>query len=147
MTAEGAPGHDPIPRRSGPMPDPLPPPPGRRRRILVVEDEYVVADDLRQSLEDMGAEVLGPVPSVRQALDLLAAGPPPDGAVLDVNLVGGLVFPLADVLAGRGIPFILATGYDASVIPAAYAGVPRCEKPYDARRCLRGLLGPDAPPP
>jgi predicted TIM-barrel fold metal-dependent hydrolase len=52
-----------------------------------------------------------------------------DGAVLDVNLDGDRVYPIADALLALGIPFVFATGYDLWVIPAVYAGVPRCEKP------------------
>ena len=51
-----------------------------------------------------------------------------------------MVWPLADALAGRGIPFVLVTGYDADAIPEAYAGVPRCGKPVDLARLVRVLL-------
>jgi len=113
----------------------------RGRRILVVEDEYMVAEDLRIELEDMGAEVLGPVPSLAGALALLATGALPDAAILDVNLGGEMVFPLAEALRERGVPFMFATGYDAWFLPAAYAEVPRCEKPFHVARCLRTLFG------
>ena len=109
-------------------------------RILVVEDEYLAADDLREGLEEAGVEVLGPVPSVAQAMDLLDAGARPDAAVLDVNLGEERVWPVADRLREAGVPFILATGYDARAIPEAYRAAPRCEKPYDATRCLRMLF-------
>lgn len=82
----------------------------RDRRIHVVEDEYIMAQDLRYELEDAGAEVLGPVPSVTGALTLLAREAPPDAAILDVNLGGEMVYPLADILRQRGIPFMFATG-------------------------------------
>ena len=112
----------------------------RDRRILVVEDEYMVAEDLRIELEEMGAEVLGPVPSVAGALALLARGARPDAAILDVNLGGEMVFPLAEALRERGVPFMFATGYDAWSLPAAYAEVPRCEKPFEVWHCLRMLF-------
>ncbi len=112
----------------------------RGRRILVVEDEYVLAQDLRLELEDAGAEVLGPAPSVAEALALLAREAPPDAAILDVNLGGELVFPVAEALRERGVPFMFATGYDRSSLPPAYADVPRCEKPFDVGRCLRALF-------
>lgn len=111
------------------------------RRVLVVEDDYTVADVLCQHLEDAGADVLGPVPDVAGALELLAAEGAPDGAVLDVNLGGEMVWPVADALRARGVPFLFATGYDASAIPARYAGVRRCEKPVEPSQIARTLFG------
>lgn len=101
------------------------------RRVLVVEDEYLLAEDLRAALERQGAEVMGPVATVAGALDLLRRGPAPVIAILDINLQGEMVYPVADALRARGIPFIFATGYDAQAIPPAYAGVPRAEKPVE----------------
>ncbi len=111
----------------------------QRRRVLVVEDEYLLADDLRQTLEGLGIEVVGPVASVAQALDLLQSADALDGAVLDVNLQGDSVFPVLDLLRERGVPFLLTTGYDEWAMPAAYADAPRCVKPLDMRRLSRLL--------
>lgn len=117
-----------------PEPKPFPTFPAMRgRRVLVVEDEYTLAEDVAAELERLGAMVVGPVPSVREALALLDGGPAPDAAILDINLGGELAYPVADALRRRGIPFIFATGYDASAIPPAYADVPRVEKPVDLR--------------
>ena len=91
------------------------------RRILVVEDEYLLADDLRQTLESLGIEVVGPVATVAQALELLESEQAPDGAMLDVNLQGDAVFPVLDLLRERAVPFVLTTGYDGWALPAAYA--------------------------
>ena len=131
------------------MPEPVPastllPEPGSFRlphlpqgsRILVVEDAYLAADGLREGLEEAGVEVLGPVPSVAQAMDLLDAGARPDAAVLDLNLGEERLWPVADRLRGLGVPFVFATGYDAHASPEAYRATPRCEKPYDATHCL-----------
>ncbi|WP_210529643.1 response regulator [Rubellimicrobium arenae] len=112
----------------------------RDRRVLVVEDEYLLANDLCTELEEAGAEVMGPVPTVAEALALLATGAPPDVAILDVNLGGEMVFPVAEVLRDRRIPFMFATGYDAWSLPRAYVDIPRCEKPFDVERCLRTLF-------
>lgn len=110
------------------------------KRLLVVEDEYLIASDLAYALEDAGAEVIGPAGTVEDALRLVAReGDRLDGAVLDVNLRGGRVFPVADALTARGVPFVLATGYDDVCIPAAYAGLPRCGKPVDRARLMRLL--------
>src|SRR5438270_8852311 len=85
------------------------------RRVLVVEDEYLIAADIAASLEALGAEVAGPAASVAEALTFLERdGDRLDGAVLDVNLGKERVYPLADVLRSRGIPFVFTTGYDAS---------------------------------
>ncbi len=114
--------------------------PGLNRcRVLVVEDEYMLADELAMELADVGAVVLGPVPSVEQALALLESEARPDGAVLDVNLGGEAVFPLADVLIERGVPLIFTTGYDASALPERFAHVSRCEKPINVARITAAL--------
>jgi len=114
--------------------------PLRGMRVLIVEDEYVVASDLVSLLKDAGAMVAGPVASVGDALLLVTDGENGlDAAVLDVNLHGERVFPVADALADRGVPLVFTTGYDESVIPTAYASVPRCEKPVD-HEALVGLL-------
>ena len=113
----------------------------RGRRVLVVEDEYVLAEDLRQELEDQGAEVLGPVPSVEDALVLLAANPAPDTAVLDLNLGGEMVFPLADALEARAIPFVFLTGYEQWTWGEHHAGVPRLQKPVNMRNVAQALAG------
>lgn len=99
------------------------------RRILVAEDEYLLADDMRQALEAAGATVLGPVASTGAALAAASAEARIDGAILDVNLGGRTVFAVADQLAERGVPFVFATGYDAGAIPARHAAIPRIEKP------------------
>ncbi len=113
------------------MPDPLSASVLQGRRILVVEDEYMMAEDLRRDLEKVGAEVVGPVPSVADALRLLAREDGLDGAVLDVNLRGEKAYPVADALRERGVPFVLATGYEQWALPEAYKEVPRCDKPVD----------------
>lgn len=124
------------------MPDPIPFPPFpalRGRRVLVVEDEYLLAEDVGEELERQGATVVGPVPSVRDALALLASEPAPHAAILDINLGGEMAYPVADALRARGIPFVFATGYDAEAIPETYAGVPRIEKPVLLREITAAL--------
>jgi CheY-like chemotaxis protein len=99
-------------------------------RVLVVEDEYFLADDMARALRKIGVEVVGPVGTRAQALDLLISGEQLAGAVLDINLRGENVFPVADALRARGLPFVFATGYEASSIPPEYRDVPRWEKPF-----------------
>lgn len=110
------------------------------RRLLVAEDEYLLAWHLCQMLEADGATVIGPVASVADALRMVADTPELDGAVLDVNLGGGMVYPVADALRARGIPFVLATGYDVDVIPETYRDAPCVQKPVDAA-LVAGMLG------
>lgn len=109
-------------------------------RILVVEDEYLIADAMQLGLEDEGAVVLGPAPSVRKALRLLEGAPDLDGAVLDMNLGDERVFPVADALQARGIPFLFTTGYDAAAVPLAWRHVQRLEKPIQMAAVTRALL-------
>ena len=107
-------------------------------RVLVVEDEYFIADDLAAALVAAGAEVVGPAPTVDAALALLERQRV-DCAVLDVNLRGQMAFPLADELRRWGVPFVFATGYDASVVPAQYRDVARWQKPFDIGDLMRAL--------
>jgi CheY-like chemotaxis protein len=119
---------------------PEPPAGNTRRRVLIVEDDYLVAADLAYSLEDLGMEVVGPAASVEVALQLLEdEGERLDGAVLDINLREQRVYPVANALAARGVPFVFTTGYDPVSIPQAYAAAPRCEKPVDQRQLVRWL--------
>ena len=109
------------------------------RRILVVEDEYLVAEELAQELADVGALVLGPVSSVESALALLDGEARPDGAILDVNLGGERVFPLADTLIDRSVPMIFITGYDPATLSARFERVPVCEKPFKVSRIIDAI--------
>jgi CheY-like chemotaxis protein len=109
-------------------------------RILVAEDEHFIADPLIHELESAGATVIGPAPTLPRAL-ALAEAQPLDAAVLDINLRREMVYPLADWLLAAGIPFVFATGYDATVIPAAYGHVPRCEKPVSTQAIIAALKG------
>lgn len=111
------------------------------RRILIVEDEYLLADDLREALTNEGAEVLGPVASVEEATRLLQDASRIDAAVLDINLRGEPVFPFADALRARGVPFAFTTGYDSSALPPRYVDTPRVEKPFKGHR-LAAILRP-----
>jgi hypothetical protein len=62
-----------------------------------------------------------------------------DGALLDANLDGAMIWPVVDVLIERGVPLVLLSGYDESSVPAAYGSLPRHEKPADMRAVLRSL--------
>ena len=111
----------------------------RDRRILVVEDEYMIAQEIVGVLADAGAEILGPVPRLAAATQLIASENRIDGALLDVNLGNDAIWPAVDALLARHIPLVLATGYDASAIPPAYAHLPRCEKPISGQDLAHAL--------
>jgi CheY-like chemotaxis protein len=111
------------------------------RRVLVVEDEYFIADDVATELTALGAHVVGPASDLQQAMEFIAADESIDLAVLDINLQGDTVYPLADALRTKQVPFVFATGYGESLIPDGYRDVPRWEKPYDHRHLARMLPG------
>jgi CheY-like chemotaxis protein len=106
-------------------------------RVLVVEDEFLLAMELETLLEQRGCTVLGPVPSVGQALAMLDRGQP-EAALLDVNLKGERATPLAAALQDRGVPFVLITGYSESQLSEPeLRQAPRLDKPVNGRdlRC------------
>ena len=112
------------------------------RRILVVEDDYLVAMIIVDLLEDAGAEVLGPIGSVEEAITFIEDGSQPfDSAVLDVNLHGRRSYPIADVLVARSVGFVFATGYGGAILEEKYRRHPRCEKPFDQATLLTALVG------
>ncbi len=103
-------------------------------KILVVEDEPLVAMALDDSLTDSGCTVVGPASSLKKGMRLIEEHAV-DGAVLDVNLRGEMVFPLADALAKRSIPFVYVTGYD-KLVRACNHGCPVLQKPYNVQQLL-----------
>ncbi|HYC02038.1 MAG TPA: response regulator [Azospirillaceae bacterium] len=124
-------------------------------RILVVEDEVLVAINLELLLEEIGCTVAATAHRVAPALETVAAlggtEDAPDIAVLDVNIAGEMVFPVADALADRGIPFLFATGYGRAVLAGAgerHADCPVLQKPYSRLQlatALRDALGRGGP--
>lgn len=108
-------------------------------RVLVVEDELVIAMELEGLLKQLGCIVLDPAPSIRRALRLLSRERP-DAAVLDVNLQGKRVTPVAEALQEQDVPFVLVTGYaierlhDDALRSAEYV-----RKPVDEPRLVEAL--------
>jgi CheY-like chemotaxis protein len=101
--------------------------------ILVVDDETLIAMLLEDMLIDIGCDVVGPAPSVAQAIALIeGCGDTLAGALLDINLRGELVYPVADALAARGVPFVFVSGYASHGIDPRYAAVPALAKPISA---------------
>lgn len=100
------------------------------RRILVVEDESLVAMLLETILEDMGAEPVGAISTVDEALEVVADDPLLDAALLDVNVAGREVFPVAEALKARGVPFVFSTGYGEGGLPDHWRGHSTIQKPF-----------------
>jgi len=97
-------------------------------RILLAEDDYLIAEDVARMLERRGADVVGPVSTVADA-SRLAVSAALDGAVLDVNLRGDMVWPVADMLRARHVPTVFLTGYGVASCPDRYGDLPWLSKP------------------
>lgn len=114
------------------------------RRVLLVEDEALVAMLLETILEEMGCVAVGPAATVEDGLAMVADPAPLDAALLDVNVAGQLVFPIAEALKARGVPFVFSTGYSEGGMPEAWRGHATIHKPFteDAiREALMKALG------
>jgi DNA-binding response OmpR family regulator len=98
-------------------------------RILVVEDDFLVATLLVEILESVGWQVVGPVAHLATALDA-AAIEGFDVAVLDVDLGGQTVYPVAEVLDARRVPFVFVTAHGREALPPLFCGRPHLGKPF-----------------
>ena len=125
------------------MPDESAPGPGfDGLRVLLVEDEMLVAMIIEDMLAEMGCSVIGPAARVAEAL-ILIDRETFDIAVLDVNVAGDVVTPVAEVLEQRGVPFVFSTGYRARELPERFQKHTLVQKPYrdaDLRRALGEAL-------
>ncbi|MFO1147919.1 MAG: response regulator [Alsobacter sp.] len=100
-------------------------------RILVVEDELLIALALEDILLSLDCQVIGPIGNVAEALQL-AQTEPFDGALLDVNVRGQLVYPVAEALMERKVPVIFCSGYsDTAIMPSRFRSLAQVPKPYD----------------
>ena len=98
-------------------------------RILVVEDEVLIALEIEEGLQRLGCEIVGPVGRLERALEL-ARSTALDGALLDVNVKGGLVYPVAEELLAREVPVVLSTGYAPRTLPPVFRDLPCLRKPF-----------------
>jgi CheY-like chemotaxis protein len=122
-------------------------------RVLVVEDEALVLLTLEDMLTDLGCHVVVSAQHVEEALRL-ALDAAVDVALLDVNVGGTRIDPVAHILATRGIPIVFVTGYEAASLPPSPPGAPdaavRVAKPFQSAELARGILqalGRAGPPP
>lgn len=100
------------------------------RRVLVVEDEALVAMLLETILEDMGCTPVGPASNIDEGEALARDEAALDAALLDVNVAGRQVFPVAAALKARGVPFVFSTGYGEGGLPDEWRGNPTIQKPF-----------------
>jgi DNA-binding NtrC family response regulator len=108
------------------------------RKILIVEDEGPIALNLATAVTQAGGIVIGPTPSLAGAFALMAEHTL-DGALLDIRLRGETSFPLADVLAVLGIPFVFVSGLSSALMPYPHRDRPLFDKPYEAPNVIATL--------
>lgn len=112
--------------------------PLRGLTVLVVEDESIVSFMIEDMLADLGAAEIRHAGGVAEALRLIGAGRP-DVAVLDVNLGGEPIHPVAERLDALAVPFVFATGYGRQGVPPRWAARPVLQKPFPSTDLARVL--------
>jgi CheY-like chemotaxis protein len=113
-----------------------------QKNVLVVEDEYLIRMLLEDMLADLGYGVAAAVGTLAEARAQAAKGEF-SAAILDVNLDGSEIFPVADILKERGLPFVFVTGYGERSLPERYRDRPSLQKPFQVEQlgaALSGLL-------
>lgn len=108
-------------------------------RVLLVEDEALVAMMIQECLAEFGYQVVGPICTAAEAAARAKDGPL-EAAVLDINLGDGAVYPIADILAARGVPFVFVTGYDADSVDARFRKIPILQKPIEREMLKRAFV-------
>ena len=116
--------------------------PIKAARILVVEDEYLIRMLLEDMLADLGYDIAAAVGTIPEACAFAETGAF-ELAILDVNVDGKEIYPVADILAKRGLPFVFVSGYGEGSLAERYRGRPSLQKPFQAEQLkstLEGLL-------
>jgi PAS domain S-box-containing protein len=108
-------------------------------RVLLVEDEALVAMMIQECLTEFGYQVVGPICTASEAAAKAKDGPL-EAAVLDINLGDGAVYPIADMLAARGVPFVFVTGYDADSVDARFRKIPILQKPIEREMLKKAFV-------
>jgi DNA-binding NarL/FixJ family response regulator len=99
------------------------------KTVLIVEDNFLIADDLKEALATQGAAVVGPVYKTEKALELLAQASP-DCAILDVYIGAGTTATIATALNDMGVPYVVVSGYQHDWIPKLMQAAPYIAKPF-----------------
>jgi CheY-like chemotaxis protein len=107
-------------------------------KVLVVEDEFLIASLIEDVLQTSGCVVVGPVSRLPGAVEA-ATREECAAAILDVNLGGQRIDPVAEILSRRNIPFVFVTGYATDVLPKPHAERPCLRKPFKTRDLLSAL--------
>ena len=109
------------------------------RRVLVVEDEFLVSLATTDFLESVGCEIVGPASGISAAIQL-AQSESLDAAVLDIDVGGVAIWPVAAELQHRGVPFLFLSALTPLLtFPKIFASAPRLDKPLEQNRFLRHL--------
>jgi DNA-binding response OmpR family regulator len=114
-------------------------------RILIVEDEYLLAADLAEAMRARGAEVIGPVATLAEAMRAVETNWI-DRAVLDLDLGGEMSFAVADRLEAAAIPYVIATGCARESLPERFRAKPRLDKPFRIETLAGMMASPTALP-
>jgi CheY-like chemotaxis protein len=109
-------------------------------RILIVEDEFFIAKDIARYFVKLGATILGPAPNLEKAFQYAESA---DAAILDIDLQGVAVFPVADRLLERAVPFVFFSGCENKMVPSRLRHISNLAKPTSRHRILAALF-PDA---
>jgi CheY-like chemotaxis protein len=111
---------------------------GRRLRVLVIEDESIIAALIENALIDGGCSVVGPVATLGRALETIEKTDI-DAALLDIRICGRDTYPIADVLAARGVPFIFVSGFSRNDLPRRYRHCAHITKPFGPNTIMAAL--------
>ncbi len=109
-----------------------------RLRVVIVEDEALIAMHLQDMLEDMGCTTAATFSSIQEA-ERGVGEVEADAAILDVNVAGKEVFPVAELLAARNLPLVFSTGYGAGMLPERWRNYPIVSKPFNPGALRAGL--------
>ncbi|SRR6266567_4113343 len=108
------------------------------KRVLIVEDELMIRMLLEDMLSELGYSIAAEAGRIDEALEA-AKTAEFDLAILDVNLNGQTIAPVAEALVARGMPFVFATGYGERGLPEAYRDRPTLKKPFQMDGLSRTL--------
>ncbi|WP_310542799.1 response regulator [Phenylobacterium sp.] len=109
-----------------------------RLRVLVVEDEPLIGMDIEDAVQGLGHEVVGPIAELDEALDLATLATL-GCAILDINIIGGHSYPVADILLKRGLPVLLLSSYRVETLPVRLHQQPRLPKPFTSAQLVEEI--------